>query len=243
MENDRTAKEKVKEIIENKREIIDQFLPYLNKKSNLFILKGGTALSKFYDLPRLSDDIDLDSTVQKNFYEIVESFCKEYGYSFRKGKDTPFVQKAYIYSDKLKEKSLKIEVSYRKKIIDKDEYGKKSGIVVYSLDMIGNQKADAYNTRDKIRDMFDICFLVNNKEGEISKETLRRIRDALSLKGLEQYDYLNNIEDQKDPYIEKDELAESLLQAFDKLGLLSTEEEIEKIKNNIENSKNDIDHK
>ena len=48
-------------------QVINSFLKHLNTKSNSFILKGGTALAKCYNLNRFSEDIDLDISQSKYF--------------------------------------------------------------------------------------------------------------------------------------------------------------------------------
>ncbi len=65
--------------------VIKDFLIFLNKRTNAFVLKGGTGLSVCYDLDRFSEDLDFD-TNRSDITSIVKSFCKIYGYKFNKKK-------------------------------------------------------------------------------------------------------------------------------------------------------------
>jgi hypothetical protein len=121
------------------------------------------------------------------------------------------------------EKPLKIEVSYRKKIIEPSEYTRIKGITVYNIDDICRMKMNAYISRDKIRDLYDLSFICNNYWERLSNSTIKSLRDCVSFKGLEQFDYL--IKTQSDELINNDKLAEDFLEMYDKLGLLVDDEE------------------
>lgn len=51
---------------------IYSFLEYLNKRSDNFILKGGTALLTCYELDRFSEDIDLDGKRMEERKKLLE---------------------------------------------------------------------------------------------------------------------------------------------------------------------------
>lgn len=57
----------------------------------------------------------------------------------------------------------------------------------------------------------------------MSHQTKGMIRDTLSYKGIEKFDYL--VATQQDTLIDKDRLAEGFLKMHEKLGLLLDEEE------------------
>lgn len=63
----------------------------------------------------------------------------------------------------------------------------------------------------------------NNYYSELSESTQNLIRDALSFKGFEHFDYIVNT--QSDPLIDKNQLAEDYLKMYDKLDLLYTSDE------------------
>ena len=68
--------------------IINEFLEFLNKRTDNFILKGGTSLLTCYKLDRFSEDIDLDAKSKQNILKIVDDFCKLKGYTHTVPKDT-----------------------------------------------------------------------------------------------------------------------------------------------------------
>ncbi len=199
------------------KEIIDDFLQYLNRKNRDYVLKGGTALMECYGLNRMSEDIDLDGTDKESISDIVKSYCGDRGFKYRIAKDTDTVKRFFInYGND--SHPLKIEISYRQKTIQGSKKTTINGINVYSVESIAVMKASAYNARDKLRDLNDITFIVNNYSGLLSAPCLALVSDALSFKGLEQFDYLTKV--QEDELIDVEKLAEDFLQAWDKLGLI-----------------------
>lgn len=203
--------------------VINKFLTHLNNKTDSFILKGGTALSQCYNLNRFSEDIDLDAR-KENILHHVQDFCKKYRYDFRVAKDTATVKRCFIHYGN-EEKPLKVEVSYRNQRLSVVDVKKINGISVYSIDKLAQMKSNAYNARDKIRDLFDIAFIVNHYYDDLSNVTLGIIADALQYKGLEQVDYV--LATQRDELIDSDKLIESFLQMHEKLGLMYDDNEKE----------------
>lgn len=200
-------------------EVIKDFLNYLNQRSGNYILKGGTSLMMCYGLDRFSEDIDLDGTDKQKIKNIVADFCKDYGYTYRIAKDTDTVKRFMINYDSNTErpKPLKVEISYRTRNINRENVTIKNGIAVYNINSIARMKSSAYTGRDKIRDLFDISFICNKYFDELSETIKDVLRDSLGQKGIEQYDMVVN--EQSDELIDNDLLAESFLNAWEKLGL------------------------
>ena len=100
-------------------------------------------------------------------------------------------------------------------------------------------KINAYNNRDKIRDLYDIVFIMKNYKEQIPELLIEQLRDSFQYKGLEQFDYL--IKTQDDSLLDKDMLAENLLEIFDDLGLIDNYSSIiegdMKLKNDEKSSK------
>lgn len=187
---------------------------------NPFILKGGTALMLCYGLSRFSEDIDLDaqraSVPSSRFFRIIDQACRENGYAWRTGKDTPTVQRAFInYGDP--ESPLKVEVSHRIKTVDPDAIARVEGIKTYTISELCELKASAYQNRDKIRDLYDLTFIIEHHYDELTKSARKAAQRALEYKDVEQFDYLTRT--QHDPLIDVDELADRFLNALDKVGL------------------------
>ena len=200
--------------------IIRDFMYHLSIVSGgKYVLKGGTALMLCYNLTRFSEDIDLDG-FDNSFFKIVESFIKQYKYkypelSYRKAKDTDTVKRVFIHYGNIK--PLKVEVSYRRKQLNTNEVVVLNNIVVYNIETILSMKLNAFNHRDKIRDLYDIVFVYTNYKGYINNNLLTMLRDAVEYKGLEQFDYL--VKNQRDELIDNDALATAFLTMYYNLGL------------------------
>jgi len=201
--------------------VINSFLSYLNENTDNFILKGGTALSTCYDLDRFSEDIDLDGKGE-GIEEIIDYFCKSNGYSFRIAKDTDTV-KRYMLNYGNDRKPLKIEASFRRKEIADEEVKTINGIKTYGIDALCIMKINAYSSRDKIRDLYDLTFICKNYYDNLSPQTISLLRSAIEYKGIEQFDYI--MQDQADELIDEKQLAHDFLLMFDRLGLLYDDRE------------------
>lgn len=211
---------------ENHKKVIKDFLLNLNEETNAFILKEGTSLMMCYELDRFSEDIDFDCTNQR-MHGFIQRYASDNDFTYRIAKETPTVHR-FLLNYGNEEKKLKIEISYRNKKLNSEYITKIKGINVYTIDRICQQKAMAYQGRDKIRDLYDLSFICNKYFKELSELTKGMLRDALSYKGFEHFDYVTST--QEDPLINKDRLAESYLEMFDKLDLLYTKDEVRSIR-------------
>lgn len=196
--------------------VIKSFILFLNRKSNQYILKGGTSLMLCYGLTRFSEDIDLDALCSKSIEQIVNDFCRLNNYTFRVAKDTNTVKRYMIHYGG--SKPLKVEILYRRKIIEPCEYTIINNILVYNICSIMSFKLNAYNNRDKLRDLFDVVFIAKNYWNALPQSLRLQLVDALSFKGLEHFDYI--IKTQSDELIDNSVLADEFLDLYNKLGLL-----------------------
>ena len=196
--------------------VMKDFMAWLNAKTDNFILKGGTALFLCYDLDRFSEDIDLDGHM-KGLDDIVADFCNEYGYSFRVAKNTDTVERYMVHYGN-ERRPLKIEASFRRKSIDKEETQIINGILVYKIEPLCIMKVNAYTSRDKIRDLYDLTFICKHFFEKLSPQAAALLRSAVEYKGIEHFDYI--IKDQQDELTDNEQLAEDFLVMYEKLGLL-----------------------
>ena len=204
---------------------MESLLQYLNRHSSNYVLKGGTGLMFGYGLNRFSEDIDLDGTDYDTAKKIVDLFCKKNGFEYGIKKDTGFVQRFMIrYPDCVK--PLKMEISFRSPAIPSNSTIMKDGIRIYNINFMAFSKANAYRDRDKLRDLFDLCFICNNFYAQLDESTKWNLADSFARKGFDHLDYL--LSQQHDPLIDEDKLVESFLLTFHKLGLL--EKGIDEIK-------------
>lgn len=204
--------------IEHEKVICD-FLKYLNSFSDEYVLKGGTALLTCYNLDRFSEDIDLDGVNKNKIKKIIDSFCTRNNYPYRIAKDTDTTKRFFIHYGNI-EHPLKIEVSFRS-LIKNIDYIRKNDILVYPINELMAYKLDAYNSRDTLRDLYDIVFIAKNYWNDLETITHRRIENALSYKGLEYFDYI--LYTTKDKLIDKDKLTTDFLELLNKLQIKSKE--------------------
>ncbi|MBQ1288684.1 MAG: nucleotidyl transferase AbiEii/AbiGii toxin family protein [Erysipelotrichaceae bacterium] len=208
------------------REVIEDFLRFLNSQSQDYVLKGGTALMLCYKLDRFSEDVDLDGR-NYGIEQFINSFCEEKGFTYRVAKDTAIVKRFFIHYGSLK--PLKIEISYRQMNLDKESRTTQiNGIKVYNIDEMMNLKLGAYNGRDRIRDLYDIVFIYKNYKESLSENTILSLANSLSEKGFAHFDYITQT--QKDDLIDTDRLANDFLDTFDSLGLLVDKDDISILK-------------
>lgn len=155
-----------------------------------FVLKGGTALMLYYGLDRYSEDIDLDAFNEMD----VSLYLTNPGYdiwNIRIAKDTPTVFRIMLdYGAKsdLGNYPLKIEVSSRnKKMLNKGLYDivEIDGVKVYHIKEIINMKVATFGQRDKIRDLYDLGFLLNKYPNYFDEHKLKSIIINMEYKGLE----------------------------------------------------------
>jgi hypothetical protein len=169
-----------------------------------------------YNLNRFSEDIDLDGTNKEKIKEIIDKYCKIYGKTYNVKKDTDTTFRVMLKYNKKKD-HLKIEVSFRADFIPKDAYQKTIGIAVYNINNLASMKAMAYMGRNRLRDLFDTTFIVNNYYDQLDSSVRSGIISAFQYKGLDQFDYITS--QQSDPLIDPKVLQDSFLNAYDKLGL------------------------
>lgn len=197
--------------------VIADFLQYLNACTDQFVLKGGTALMMCYGLDRFSEDIDLNCKKQ-DIREIVRRFCDSHHFEYKVAKDTATVKRCFIDYGNPNHK-LKVEVSYRKNTLADQSVRKIKGIVVYDINQMAMLKCNAYLGRDRIRDLYDLCFIFKNYEDDLSLAVKNQLTEAFGTKGIEQIEYL--LETQPDELIDKNRLFDDFFEINEKLGLIT----------------------
>lgn len=197
-------------------EVIKSFLTYLNSKTDYFILKGDTALLLCYALDRFSEDIDLDGMSSKiiSINSYVKEFCTLQGYSYIVKKDTNTVKRCTI--DYGGSKKLKVEVSYRNNNIPVDNNLILYGIRVYNIDKIARLKAYACCGRSKLRDVYDISFIINKYLGYLDVRTIEDVKNVFNeTLTFEYIDYI--VKNQTDELISSDKIYTEYMNAYSQL--------------------------
>lgn len=147
------------------------------------VLKGGTALFLGYGLTRFSEDLDFDAPRKLNLFSKIKNSIPstiELNDIHIK-KDTQTVSRYIVdyYIPKLKESAkLKIEISYRTPIQEKDVY-QLDGMRFASIEKLIDYKLqaayDGETSRSKVRDLYDIHFLAFNYSEKFSKKDAERL--------------------------------------------------------------------
>ncbi|MDY2999661.1 nucleotidyl transferase AbiEii/AbiGii toxin family protein [Campylobacter hyointestinalis] len=191
-------------------ELIKEILPYFGDN---FVLKGGTALSLYYGLNRYSEDVDLDCTTNNmNFINKLKRH-KDFGkWNINIKKDTDTVFRAMIdygATSHYGSYPLKIEVSSRNKDLLRSnilKYENIKGVNVYSVDELIKMKGIAFSGRDKIRDFYDLGYLLQTYPDKFSKESLFSIREKIFYCGEDELNLLLKDENSKHKLISQDKI-------------------------------------
>ena len=83
---------------------------------------------------------------------------------------------------------LKIEVSSRNsKLLQKNllNYTKNDNVLVYTVDELIKMKCNTFSQRDKIRDLYDIGFLLKKYPNRFSLDNLKLIYENINYKGMD----------------------------------------------------------
>jgi len=152
-----------------------------------YVLKGGTALMFGYDLDRFSEDLDFDSIKKLNLEtKIKESLPRGFEIiEIKKPKDTDTVQRYKVnYTTPNGKRRLKIETSYRKQEISKDDYVLIDNMQIYNIDFLLDNKLkaahDGDTPRTTARDLYDINFIVNNFSDILTPDFIVRLKEFVS---------------------------------------------------------------
>jgi predicted nucleotidyltransferase component of viral defense system len=146
--------------------------------------KGGTAAMLFYDLPRLSVDLDfdlLDSKKKESVFEKIKAILERHGH-LREAVDKRYTL-FFLVSYEKGEHTIKVDISKR---CGSSAFHRKSylgvGVLVMKEDDMVAGKLSALLTRRKFasRDLFDLWFFLKNK-WPISEAVLRE-KMGLSLR-------------------------------------------------------------
>ncbi|MGX2972642.1 nucleotidyl transferase AbiEii/AbiGii toxin family protein [Helicobacter sp. T3_23-1059] len=195
-----------------------------------FILKGGTALRFYYGLDRYSEDLDFDS-ISSNM-DITKCL--------KKHKDFNSWQ---IYEKKITDSSLRLTIDYGAKsdlgiyplkidISGRDKirlrnnllkYSTINGVNVYDIETLVDLKSTAFCQRDKIRDFYDIGFLLEKYPQCFDDKTLANIATKIMYSGKDELNAQLMIEAEEHSLIERNDIeivcdyADKILQNIDEI--------------------------
>lgn len=149
---------------------------YQQKNSENFLFKGGTALRIVYQSPRFSEDLDfsgirngrvLEEVIENTLILINKNNIKSDLIESKKTSEGWLnIFQFAIYQYQIKITS---EVSYRKTFLSKESILINSDfifpykILILSPELLINEKIEAFLSRKKARDVFDLYFILRNE--------------------------------------------------------------------------------
>ena len=157
-----------------------------------FVLKGGTALLLAHGLKRFSTDLDFDGKNSAiDLQRAIGAGLSKAGVgklAITCVKNTSTVKRYKVHYEGNPENPLKVEISYREPINEKDVI-LQDGIYVYNIDKLAEQKTAAFVNRLTARDIFDIAFLLDKHSEKFSSDVLINLKNKVDDVGI---DYLAN---------------------------------------------------
>ncbi|MFA6760274.1 MAG: nucleotidyl transferase AbiEii/AbiGii toxin family protein [Sulfuricurvum sp.] len=189
------------------RGIQKRFIPMLNAQG--YVASYARAIA---DLVYNDDTIGLKNCVYD--YLDDDEACELFDYLLvmRKHKDVEDFMRHELTKLYFKDKShlgdypLKIEVSNRNRPLLQAgllSYDKIDGVNVYSIDELIKMKTVAFSGRDKIRDFYDLGFLLEKYPSEFSKESLFAVHEKILYAGVDELNLLLKDEAQKHKLVSK----------------------------------------
>ena len=164
-----------------------EILQYIGEN---FILIGGTALRFFYGSDRYSEDLDFDSmgsglNILKKL-ETHKDFKTWKIYEKKTTKSSTRLTIDYGGKSDFGAYPLKIDISGRDKIRLRAgllKYSKINNINVYNIETLIDMKSAAFCSRNKIRDFYDIGFLLEKYPEHFELKTLADIANKIEYNG------------------------------------------------------------
>jgi len=149
-----------------------EIIKFLSSKDIIF--KGGSSLLFVYGLDRFSEDLDFDSLYPISIKSVINTLKPLNFTDANIKKDTDTTKRAILnFENNI---SIKLEISNRDKDIDlEDTKNLINNMRVYTINKIVNLKLDAMANRTTARDLYDIAFIVDKYDNQLSNRTKRRL--------------------------------------------------------------------
>ena len=203
-----------------------------------FILKGGSALRFYYGLDRYSEDLDFDTIGNSmDIFKQLKLHRDFDSWKIYEKKVTEISTRLtidYGAKSELGDYPLKIDISGRDKIRLRNgllKYSNVDGVNVYDIDTIIDLKSVAFCQRNKIRDFYDVGFLLENYPQHFDDKTLANIVSKIMYSGIDELNAQLMDEVEKHSLIERVDDIEIVYCYAEKIL-----EMIEKIQNEKENT-------
>jgi hypothetical protein len=201
--------------------IIKDFLHALTNASDSYILTGGIALWLCFGMNRIPDSIELLSSYRKTIQHIISKFCQDNHYDFTIEKDRHSILKLMIhYSHDYTPLNIEVLFINNRRLSSKIHII--NGFRVLDINHMCKMKCNAYSSRDKLSDLFELTYIINNYFDKLDPNVLFTIQNALAYKNIDELYYL--LEIQQDDSINKKKLEDHFKKALDKLDIIYEDE-------------------
>ncbi len=147
-----------------------EILETLSKANKPLILKGDSALMFFYQLDRISTDLEFEAMEQTDIYSLLS---EKFDVFYSQNTNTIKRYKVNIGLTN----PLKIEISLKEK--ESLQYKNLNGINVYSIDSIFKQKLENIKHKTLAHDLYDIAFILDNYFSKLSIESKEEAKTFL----------------------------------------------------------------
>ncbi|MBI2499534.1 nucleotidyl transferase AbiEii/AbiGii toxin family protein [Candidatus Woesearchaeota archaeon] len=169
-----------KDVASAQDKIVEEIFKIFGKTA---VLHGGTGIWRCYSGNRFSEDVDVYIPKNLNKLNLVFENLKKLGFIIEKKK----IEENILHSSlKLDGTIVKFEAFFKEIKGELKEYKKIDGniITIYTLipEELIREKINAYQNRRKIRDLYDIFFLLRytKNKGEVSDELKKFIKNFRS---------------------------------------------------------------
>ena len=174
------------------KDVMIEFLQYINQRTDKFIFKGSLALGFCYGFPTLYNKniMEFDAKDNANITKYVADFCdiKNLSY-YTRNNDSQHETSVYM-QDEDRNLYIKIVVSSRKATISDTLYINIYNIRVYKIFRILQHKILQFAKYGKIDDIYDIAYGITHHPAEFSKDTTNFLYDAVNCEG---FSYLGDM--------------------------------------------------
>lgn len=206
------------------KDLILDILKELNSVSDNFVLKGGTCLMMFYESDRFSGDIDLDGYGNFDILNFITAYCNKHDYTVFIEKNTNIVKRVTIHYTN--SSYLKIEISYRNYLNheDKSDTKTKNGVQIYSLNRLFYTKLEAYKSRGKLRDIYDLNYMYLTYKHELTNDNISSLKRILYSEDKDVEYILSLLTASDDEYISTNRLLDKIVKMIDDLNIYIDDE-------------------
>lgn len=223
-------------------ELAEQFISFMNDRTDTFILNGSMALKACYGLDHFCRDIKLSGFLESFMLkDIAEQFIREHGWKYGgmayQDESSPLIHNGMqermwklrgVYESFINRPrkivlqygsgdTLNIEVSYSAGSIKGEDYEILNGIPVYNADNLLMQKETDFHTTLQLADLYDVVFIYKNYRSRLSEHSIQWLYSIFDYYGMERFRFYLSINREK--WLDTGRLYDDVINMFSELGI------------------------